>query len=253
MNKIKLFAASALLAVGTTASAQFTNSSSVSSQPAKAGVEEWSTFYVQWNPSTIAVDLKGADDCSFTGLSLGYSKAFGIARNTPLFIEAGIGLQYSFFTDDEAYDYGGEISNYGARPSEDKYNMLSAKIPVNLTYSWQIPNSKVTVAPYAGLTMRFNIFGNKKTELEVGKDYDGDAEKDYEEEYDVKLDKNLFDKDDMGDKDATWKRFQIGWQIGVNARFNNNLMLGVSYGSDFSELCKKTKINTTSVTLGYCF
>ena len=57
----------------------------------------------------------------------------------------------------------------------------------------------------------------------------------------------------MGDDDATWNRFQLGWQIGVNARINSSFLLGVSYGTDFSEIAEKIKIQTTSVTLGYCF
>lgn len=56
---------------------------------------------------------------------------------------------------------------------------------------------------------------------------------------------------DMGGTDATWNRFQIGWQIGLNARFNSKFLLGLSYGTDFSEIHKKGKIKTTSITIGY--
>lgn len=230
MKAIKLLAAAALLAASTTASAQFTNTSKSTSSSA-ASTEGWSTFYVQWNPSSINIDLKEADDQSFTGLSVGYSKAFSMTSGTPLFIETGIGLQYSFFTidsddmDDDYYSW------------ERKYSMLSAKIPVNLMYNFSLPNSNISIAPYAGLNFRLNITGNMK----------------YTDDDDNDEDYNLFDKDDMESKDATWKRFQMGWQIGVNARFNDSFLLGVSYGSDFSELFKKAKISTTSITVGYCF
>lgn len=251
MRKIKLFAVAALLAAGTSASAQFSNSSSRSART--VSTDGWSTIYVQYNPITISIDEKGADDMSVNAFSLGYNKAFSIAKSTPLFIEAGIGLQYMFKTDDEPYEDWDEVDDNEAQPSEDKYSMLSAKIPVSLTYRWSIPNSKIALAPFVGIDFRFNIMGKKKTELEVGSDYYGDAEEDWEEYYDQKLDKNLFDKDDMGDKDATWKRFQFGWHIGVNAHFNNSLLLGVSYGTDFSELFKDGKMKTTSITLGYNF
>ncbi len=50
-----------------------------------------------------------------------------------------------------------------------------------------------------------------------------------------------------------WKRLQIGWQIGLKARFGQNFMAGVSYGSDFSEIAYKSTIQTTSLTIGYTF
>ena len=75
----------------------------------------------------------------------------------------------------------------------------------------------------------------------------GDSE---EEEVD------LFDKDDaekyFGDEDYAWKRFQMGWQIGVKASISN-FVLGVSYGGDFSEIAEDAKSKTTSITLGYRF
>ena len=64
--------------------------------------------------------------------------------------------------------------------------------------------------------------------------------------------KNNFDKKDTGSKDSQWKRFQMGWQIGIGLNYNK-LYVGVSYGKDITELCKKTKLSTTSITLGYNF
>lgn len=253
MKKIKLLVAAALLAVGTTASAQFSNSSSRGARASKASSKGWSTFYVQWNPVTIAVDKKGADDLSANAFSVGYNKAFGIVKGTPLFIEAGIALQYMFMTNEEPYEDQEEVSEYGWQVTGDKYSVLSAKVPVSLAYCWNIPNSRVSLVPFAGVDFRFNLMGKLKKQFEVGSEFDGDEKEEYEEETDTPADQNLFDKDDMGDKDATWKRFQMGWHIGLNARFNQSFLLGVSYGSDFTELCKDTKIKTTSITLGYCF
>lgn len=253
MKKIKLLVAAALLAVGTTASAQFSNSRARSAR--NVSTKGWSTFYVQWNPSTIAVDVKEADDQSFTGLSVGYNKAFSIAKGIPLFLEAGVGLQYSFYTfnleDDGDYEVAEDID------PEFKTKMLSFKIPVNLTYNWSLPGGKVDLAPFVGLNFRLNVMGKQKFELNAEDDEYNDEE--YMDEWlegyglGTTSNANLFDKDDMGSKDYTWKRFQVGWQIGVNARFNDSFLLGVSYGTDFSELYKKAKIKTTSITLGYCF
>ena len=113
------------------------------------------------------------------------------------------------------------------------------KVPLNFVYRYNIPNSNIALCPFAGVTLRFNLFGKEKLDWDI------------EDEEPEELD--LFDKDDMGSQDATWKRFQIGWQIGAKALFNNKVTLGVSYGSDFSEIVKKTKVNTTTVSLGFIF
>ena len=254
MRKIKLLAVAALLAVGTSASAQFTNTSSKSART--ASTDGWSTIYVQYNPTKIGIDQKGADDMSLNAFSIGYNKAFSISKSLPFFVEAGIGLQYMFKTDEEPYEDYPEVNDRNIQPTADKYNVFSAKIPVSLAYCWSIPNSKVALIPFAGIDFRINISGKVKTEYEMGEDvedyYEGN-EGFWEEYYGLQESRSLFDEDDMGDEDYTWKRFQIGWHIGVNARFNGNLLLGVSYGTDFSELFKKAKMKTTSVTLGYCF
>lgn len=236
MKKFKTILFVAFLAASANSFAQFSNSSSSSS----VSSDGWNTIYFQWNPSQFSPD-KG-DSQSFTGLSLGYSHAFPVSNSIPLLIETGIGLQYSFYKEDIAeeldfdsyYDYDYSVNQ--------KVNMFSAKVPVHLLYDWQIPNSSVSIIPFAGLNMRFNISG--KSKVEYGKDLKDDY--DLEDE-----DINLFDKKEMGGD--PWKRFQIGWELGVKAKFNNKFLVGVSYGQDFSEIAKKVKIHTTSITLGYCF
>ena len=57
----------------------------------------------------------------------------------------------------------------------------------------------------------------------------------------------------MGDDDDyVWNRFQAGWHIGVSLDYKT-LHIGVEYGKDFNELCKKAKLSTTSITLGVNF
>ena len=215
MKCIKTFAVTVLLTVSASAFAQFTNSGSGSSA-SMSDQKGWSTFYVEWNPSSFRPSH--GDGESFTGFSVGYNHATSISSTIPLFVETGVGVQYSYWSSDDDMDM----------------SLLSAKVPIQLLYAWQLPNSSVTLIPHAGLNLRFNILGKASYE-------------DWEEDI------NLFDKDDMGSSDATWKRFQIGWQIGVKARFNKGFMIGVSYGTDFSEICKKVKIGTTSITLGCTF
>ena len=84
---------------------------------------------------------------------------------------------------------------------------------------------------------------------ELGEDY---SEKEFWEETEDKQEANMFDKKEAGGKDSQWKRFQMGWQIGIGLNYNQ-LYVGIGYGKDFTELCKKVKTSTTSITLGYNF
>ncbi len=215
--------------------AQIVSSRSSITKVEKVDDGSFGTFYLQYNSSKF--DPKHGDELDFNGFSIGYNKAFSVSNSIPLFVETGIGLQLSFYSEEESFeveDYDGYYSYTTSYDVEDKVFMGSAKIPVNVMYKWDVPNSKISIAPYAGLNFRVNIGANRT--ISYG---------DEEEEYD------LFDEDDMGEDNA-WKRFQAGWQIGVNA-YLNKLVLGVSYGSDFSEIAEDCKIKTTSVTLGICF
>lgn len=237
MKKFKIFMAAAMLAVCTGASAQFTNTASTkSASPANA--DGWSTFWLEYNPSKFKYDVKNADDQSFTGLSVGYSQAFNVLPGKPLFLEAGLGLQYSFYSesgdsdDDYYYDYDSD--------TEVKFSMFSVKVPVNLLYKFDIPNSSVALMPYAGINLRYNLSAKVKATYDDGY---------YEESEEA----DLFDKKDMGSDKATWNRFQLGWNIGVKARFGSSFLVGLAYGNDFSEIAKKTKIGTTTISVGYVF
>lgn len=224
MKKFRFIAVFALLSICATSFAQFTNSSSSSSSTSSG--DEWNTFWVEWNPSTF--DPSKGDGQSFTGFSAGVSHAFSLSSSSPLFIEGGIGVQYSFYSEDmdDYYEY------------TQKVNMFSIKAPINFVYRYNLPNSNVSLCPFAGVTLRYNLSGKMKYEYEDSDDDDDD-------------DWDLFDKDDMGGNQ--FKRFQIGWQIGAKAIFNNKVSLGVSYGSDFSEIQKKVKVKTTSISLGFIF
>lgn len=235
MKVIKILAVAALLAVSTGAYAQFTNTSS-SSSSTSVNTDGWSTIWVEYNPIKVKFDVSGMDDESLTGFSAGYSQAFSISQGTPIFLEAGIGLQYANYSDSES----GYVDDYGKVSVDQNITIWSAKVPVNLLYNFALPNSSISLAPFIGATLRYNVSGTLKYEVE-----------DYSEKYD------LFSKKEMDDAEfldgKAWKRFQIGWQIGLKARFGQNFMAGVSYGSDFSEIAYKSKIQTTSITLGYTF
>ena len=223
MKTIKLFAIAAMICAGT---------SMVKAQTSKSisDTKEWQSFYVQYNPMTLGYSTN-VDDCSFNGFTIGYNKAIGIVRSTPLFIEIGVAGQAAFYTNDD--------NNYW----DFKYSLVSLKVPVSLVYKWSVSNN-VAILPYAGLTAKYHVVGNLKRE------YTGSSQS-YDEDYEKTL--NLFDKKDMGDKNSTWHRFQLGYQIGVNVMFNNRWHLGLGYGKDFSDIVKKGKFSTVSITAGVDF
>lgn len=256
MKKIMSVAVLALFATSS-AFAQFANtttSTSTSKSTTVSNPEGWSTFWVEWNPSTFVYDQNGVDDDSFTGFSIGISKSFPLSQSMPFFAEIGFGAQYSFKTFDSD-----KIANIiGVDPDdlddlekymkpELKFSMFSVKMPINVVYAFQIPNSTITLLPYVGATMRYNISGKREFEWHLtskGKDTFGNLKD---------QDQDVFDKDDMGGSSETWNRFQFGWQLGVKARFNDAFLLGISYGKDFSEIAKKSKISTISISAGFTF
>ena len=228
MKNIKLIAVAAMIMVTASASAQFTNMRQ-SGSSSRANSDEWHSFWVEWNPSSISPDFKYLSDISFNAFSLGLSKAFSLTPSAPLFLEVGGGVQYSFKSKfaEEYYDFFDfdDFDDYDV-----KFSMLSVKVPLSLIYKFDIPNSSVSLMPNAGLDFRFNIFAKMSA--------DGHSV-------------DLFDKDDMdGD---TFNRFQIGWHIGLKAKLGQSFLLGASYGKDFSEIAENLHIHTATVSLGYIF
>lgn len=220
--KSKLLIAAVLLLLSTTSYAQFTNTRS------SIDNGDRNTIYLQWNPSSYGLEVLSG---SFTGFSAGYNLAFSLSQSIPLYLEAGIGVQYSFWDGDLWLTHKGEtVYIY----KDSKIKVLSAKVPVSLMYKFDIPNSIISIVPKAGLDMRFNILGKLKND-------------------DIEKSLNLFDQDDMKKDDWTWNRFQIGWHVGIDFIFNNKFLVGASYGTDFNDIAKDKNVRTGSITLGYCY
>lgn len=250
MNKLSCIVASMLM-ISMSSFAQSPNTNS----------DGWNTVNLQWNPSTYVPD-KGESE-SFTGLSLGYNKAFGLSQSIPLYLEVGLGMQYSFYSKDITEDVASElgvttISLAALLRPEEKINILSAKVPLSLAYAFHIPETNLSLIPYVGLDIRYNIMGKANVKYNLTSaginqlKQNGYTQQRMDDAFgDKKLD--LFDKKDMGSDAATWKRFQVGWHIGLNARINNKFLIGASYGTDFSEIAQKVKIHTATLMVGYCF
>jgi hypothetical protein len=144
-------------------------------------------------------------------------------------------------------EYSEEGYYYDDETYTTKYKFFTASIPLNIAYRFSI-NDDVAITPYLGLNLKVHSMGKYKEEFEGGDDfyYDDDEDEWY----------NLFDKDDMGGKDYTYNRFQLGWHIGAGVQYKK-FYLGISYGTDFTPLYKynKAKINTSDfvASIGFCF
>ena len=176
----------------------------------------WSTFGVEYLPSSLKGD---GGSVSFSGIAVNYTHAASITQDFPLFFEYGIGAQFSF--------YSHKDGNY-----ESKFNFLSLKVPANIVYDIKVTDANINIDPYIGLRLRGNVWGEIKET-----DFYGDTEKG-----------NLFSSDEGG-----CKRLQVGWAVGIKARFNNAFFVGVGYGTDFNDFSDGVKINEVSLSVGLVF
>ena len=236
--KIKSLLAVALLGCALSASAQFTGSGSKTGNPARARVADtnpYNRFSLSYDNTNLSANKKaegyfiGEDDMSLNGFGIEYTHGFSVSKTLPMFIEAGIKVQMGFGSVD------GD-SKYDAEDMTMKQQQLSFSIPVNYTYRFNV-GDQMNIAPYLGLNFKLHAMSRIKVEMDS----------DYEDYYDDDESEwfSVFDKDDMGDKDATWNRFQMGWQIGVGFSYKA-FYIGLQYGTDFipAYKYKKTAINS---------
>lgn len=197
----------------------------------------WNTLWIEYNPIKLKYDISGLSDDSPTGFSIGLSKAYSINKKSSLYLEPGISIQYDYFSDSSPSD-----------TAALSYYHLSTKIPINFLYHIEVTNSNIILLPFAGVTFRYNLLGiiNMKEYSSLNTN-----------RLKASITYDLFNDSDMkksGLLDGKpWKRFQVGWQIGLKSRIGNNFIVGVSYGKDFSEIAYKTTVQTTTISMGYCF
>lgn len=194
---------------------------------AKAQNENYNRIYIGYTP-IMATDDDMWDD-TFHGLNVGYTKGLSLNGNVPLYLEVGANVQFNMYSEEE-YDYAHDLT----------MTFLQAQIPVNVTYLFPLGDSGITLAPYAGLSAKFNILGKQKLE----NPNNGNSHK-----------VDLFSKDDMGDFAA--KRFQVGMQLGANITFGENWNLGIGYQRDLTSYMEedphKLMFHGIVATVGFNF
>ena len=234
MKNLKSILTMGLLFVSTAGFAQFANNGGHSrgGSVLTKNTDGYSRIYFGYNPTSVSYDGKTDDsdveDFTLNGIMFGYTKGISLSQNMPLFLETGARFTYGF-----------KSQTLSSEDEEDDETVdtkaMNIVVPINLSYKFSFSESDFSVSPFVGVTLKGNVLGKQKWS-----DEDDDFEYDF------------FDKEDMGGKDNTWKRFQVGWQIGANVDYKS-LSVGMHYGSDFSELAKKTNSSNWAITLGYSF
>lgn len=222
MKTIKLLLGIVLLALGSTAKAQFANSTTAVGTRQKSlatMVTNDCSNYNRFNfsYSTLKLSEFGLED-SYPGFRFGWIGGYSVVETVPFFLETGV--DFSFNTkvlEEDKY-------------SKEKSTTASLIVPLQLAYKLSFQNGAY-ISPYTGFHFKVNVLGK-------------DTETSYH--YDETESYNWFDEDY-----GSYRRFQMGWRIGGNIgykAFNFN----VGYMLDFIPLCKEggEKIKTSSVHVG---
>lgn len=236
MKKILLVCVLAMCAL--TSSAQFMNSSQgvrkssgVQSNEAPRVINS-----VKFTYSPMTMDggnfFEDKDEMELNGLSLAWTQSRAILQNLPLYVEYGLGLQYSFKTDSQKI--GDEYDSYNYKFS---LNALSIKVPVGIMYRLQIPQTGVAIMPYAGFDFGCYALGKYKVEVS----YEGETD---EEEVD------MFNEEEVGAN-----RFICDWHIGAKLAFNK-FFVGVAYEGPIAKLYDEEieiKMSQVNISVGINF
>ena len=128
------------------------------------------------------------------GFELGYLQGINLTSKMPLFLELGGNITWTH-AKEEWESAGVEY--------KDKETFMNLNIPLQAAYKFAFTNSAFKVLPFFGFNFKFNLLGKEK--LEVGNTEEKSS---------------YFDKDDMGGKDYTANRFQLGLNMGVGVNIN---------------------------------
>lgn len=184
--------------------------------------EPFNTLFVEYNPTKFSMSYDGtSESINFTGLSVGYGRTSVLSG--PLMIESALKVQY--FTNKEKDGH-----------HDVKTEMISATIPVSLTYNMDLGSGGFSLLPYGGVFARGNIW----------------AQASYTQDDGEKVKMNLFDDEEEFNK-GTLKRFNFGLQFGVKARIASAFMVGVGYWMDLNEIAEHTKMKGFEISAGLAF
>lgn len=207
-------------------------------------------IYGSFNYGSMKETING-ESISFNplGITVGGMLSPNLTINTlhrmPLFLEAGVEATYNYGHTNEHISVNGQNApligganhvelkdadgnEYKAvkyEGSERKLNMISASVPVNLAYSFDFANGKLSIVPFLGANFKFNI---------ISKVTDG------EETY------NLIKQEDVN-------LFQFGLNAGVSFVIVRGFYAGYRMQYDIMEYADNVKTMAHSLQIGYRF
>ncbi len=230
MERIKYLMAIALLGAQAASFAQMADGGG----PSSPGVEAWKGLRFSYDKTLIRED-DYLDGYAKNGFSAGYEQAFGLSKKWPVFVQTGLGLDFTRLNGD-GHDDGDGHDGYSWK---DKYTVVGIDVPVNLVYAFKL-NDMLVLKPYTGFYVKVNVWGREKSTDR------------YEGEEEVVEKRNLFDEEDMEGDKWTWNRVQGGWQVGATLDVGR-LNAGVGFALDFNEIAEKTKTGKFMVKVGCNF
>lgn len=226
MKKLLFFAA--LLAVSFTTFAESYNLISLSYENIMMSAND----KLKLEGSYFLTDEAGKNQTgSFNGLGIEYNRGIGISSKHPMFVEVGGKVNFTFYNRSISDFYDGVQYN-------QKFSLIRLAVPVSYAYRFNL-NKKMTLTPFVGLDLRFNLSGSEKETIIEGSSSEEDVY-------------NPFDDDDFDD--YTWKRFQLGWHIGARLTYAR-YFAGLNFGTDFNPIVnyKGMKLNTFDLSLNVGF
>lgn len=181
------------------------------------------------------------------GVSLGWMGDLQLTKKFPLYFEIGANLAFLSGKDSRnvtnRFKRGDGVStDYATR-----VQAFTLQIPVNLSYQFRnVGNVEgLTLAPFVGPYIRFNIIANRKlTKTETIYDYYDANRNDVIRNVNVTSETRSLMKDNLKNNDG-WmegrkhvgKLVQVGAQVGVNA-FYKHYSFGIAYLHDFTPFAK---------------
>lgn len=174
------------------------------------------------------------------GFGLNYVHGFGLSESLPMFIEAGGELNFNFSNK--------KINDNPGVDVKQLFQDINLNIPVNFTWHFGITDD-ITIAPYTGFSFKLHMMSRLKEKAE-GNGYKEESKW-----------RSVYGKEYKEEWGKTWNRFQMGWQLGANAIYQNKYTVGLEYGYDMIPAFSCTEDfddfritnGTFKITLGYIF
>lgn len=189
------------------------------------------------------------------GITVGGCFSPNLTINTlhrmPLFLEAGVEFAYNYGHTNDVLAVGGKdvpliggsnhvelkdadgkelaVTKYEGTNNKRKLNMISASIPVNLTYSIDFSKGKMSLVPMLGANLKFNI---------VSKVTEGEGE-------------GAVTYNRLKDEDVNI--FQFGINAGIHFVMVRGFMAGYRLQYDIMEYAENVKTMYHSLQIGYRF